>query len=995
MLWSIQVRRLYRNGIPRGVAAGGWNIVARALNRLALCLGLAALASSPAIHASFPEGAPPVVRLTPDIGAFPQTFDVSEGSAAVYVAGMDGVLSYDGQRWSLLRLPNEDNVQSLDYDGKSRIYLGGTNQIGYFDTEDPTVFHDLTPLVESRIGDKEFGSVLQTLATSDGVFFKCNEYLFRYDPGRGTVESWQNPGHSTQVAFGGMDMYRGAAVVQFRGVGLRQYRNDQWLPVSDKSEVLDPVVALSELPDGGLLLFSKDGPWQEWINDEVHPYAMPDGVPAQPLSCATATKLHDGVLAMACDDGVLRLVDTQAHRLHSIPISETALTGVSVANDGGVLVTDNESLYYVPWPPRWSIVGPEDGLRGDVHRLRRWGDRWVALSNNGIYVADGGKNAHAPAFRAAPYAEGDSWDLLGIDADTALATVNDKVSIVHGDGSLRAIDGPPLDAKLILRSERDASIVYVCGDGGMWILQGHGADWRVVEARLHQPDAVNTLLEEGDRQLWIGTDRAGVHRLTLSPDRLHVVEDRAFGAADGIHYGKLGEAELFRWKDGSVIATTRTGQYRWAGSRFEADPLDGLSALNDPKLTLDYVVAPNGDEWADNGRHLYHRSAGQPWHNETVPGMAQGGIEAYAFDEQGSLLLTGASKIVRYDARIASTPATWKPSIRLHAIEWGGPDAKDTHLPLHPDAPPQLLMGDFSLDFQVSLPEFRTDRPTLFSDQMSPVEKDFGLWSINPRTGWSQMSPGEYTYVARAIDADGNITQTEPYHFVILSPWYKRSWAFALWAILLLSATGAFAVGLTENRTRRLRALTVRLETMVAERTRALAEANTRLEQLALMDSLTEVANRRGLDVWLRESWQRCIDTGKPMAIIVIDIDHFKSINDRLGHVGGDELLKKVSQILTSCLRRSEDRIGRYGGDEFVVGLPGADIELGAEIAETMRSRIEASGLTTISVGVAARQPRLDEPVVALLNEADTALYKCKQGGRNRVFVEYHGIDGI
>ncbi len=945
-------------------------------------------------RAAFPEGAPPVVHFSPDIAAFPQTFDISEGEAAVYIASMDGVLSFDGQRWALLRLPNDDYVPSLEYDGKSRVYIGGVDLIGFLDISDPTVFHDLTPKLRKSIGNASFGDVIRILSTPDGIFFKCADYLFRYDPAQDSFQFWQNPGHPTEVGFGGLALFHGAVVTQFRGEGLRQYHQGQWLRLTHDGEASAPIVALMELPDGGLLLFNREGPWQEFINDQVRSYSMPEGVP-DPLSCATPATLHDGTLAMACDDGELRLVDTRNHRLHSIPISHTALTGIEVAHDGGVMVTDNESMYYVPWPPRWSIVDAQDGLRGDIHRLRPWGNRWVALSNNGVYIADGTSTGQKPAFRAAAFAQGDSWDLLGIDGNSALATVNDKLAVVDSQYQVHPIEGPTLDAKQLFRSTRDPSIVYAGGNNGMWILHGQGDSWHLVDQRLHKPDGVNSFVEDGDLRLWIGTDRDGIHCLTLSPDHLHVIDDRAYGINDGIRYGVIGEAELFRWKDGSIIATTRTGQYRWNGKRFEQDALDGLAELNDPTLTLDYVVAPDGEEWADNGRHLYHRSSGQPWRIETIPGMSRGGIESYAFDETGALLLTGASQIYRYDSRLKSPDEGWKPTVRLHAIEWTGPDAHAAALPLHPDKPPELEMGDFSLDFQVSLPEFRTERPALFSDELFPVEKSFNTWSPNPRTGWSQIAPGEYTYVARALDADGNVSETQPYHFIILAPWYKRPWAYFLWGLLVISAAGAFALALSDNRTRRLRAQTTQLETMVAERTRELAEANTRLEQLALMDGLTEVANRRGLDTWLQEVWQRCVEHARSMAIIVIDIDHFKSINDRLGHVGGDELLKKVSQILTECLRGAEYRIGRFGGDEFVAGLPGADVEQAAEIAECMRKRVEASGLATISVGVAARLPRVDEPVVGLLNEADTALYKCKQGGRNRVVVEYHGIDSI
>jgi diguanylate cyclase (GGDEF)-like protein len=205
--------------------------------------------------------------------------------------------------------------------------------------------------------------------------------------------------------------------------------------------------------------------------------------------------------------------------------------------------------------------------------------------------------------------------------------------------------------------------------------------------------------------------------------------------------------------------------------------------------------------------------------------------------------------------------------------------------------------------------------------------------------------------------------------------------------VLLIGVASSLSYAGFSARLRLLRSSKRELEQLVAERTRALEAANRRLEELAHIDDLTSIANRRGLESWLRQAWQRCGEHARPMALMIIDVDHFKNYNDRHGHLAGDELLKRIVRELSSCLRRSEDIVGRYGGDEFVAVLPGADANATHEVAEAMRQRLRANSLGTISVGIVARQPRSGEDVSQLLREADAALYESKRRGRDCISI--------
>lgn len=168
------------------------------------------------------------------------------------------------------------------------------------------------------------------------------------------------------------------------------------------------------------------------------------------------------------------------------------------------------------------------------------------------------------------------------------------------------------------------------------------------------------------------------------------------------------------------------------------------------------------------------------------------------------------------------------------------------------------------------------------------------------------------------------------------------------------------------------------------------------LEQLVSIDSLTGVCNRRSFDEILFQEWRRCGRTGSQLTIIMIDIDHFKNLNDQFGHVAGDQCLKQVASSLKNTMRRSSDSIARYGGEEFACVVPDVSHEEATELANNLRQKIESlkiqnpirdnpQNTVTISLGVATTSPNRSFTAADILKKADEALYQAKEKGRNRV----------
>jgi diguanylate cyclase (GGDEF)-like protein len=191
----------------------------------------------------------------------------------------------------------------------------------------------------------------------------------------------------------------------------------------------------------------------------------------------------------------------------------------------------------------------------------------------------------------------------------------------------------------------------------------------------------------------------------------------------------------------------------------------------------------------------------------------------------------------------------------------------------------------------------------------------------------------------------------------------------------------------------RLAANTGQLERMVDERTRALvganeqlAEANRQLRELSITDPLTGLANRRAFGDRLALEVERARRTGQPLAMVLADLDHFKRLNDTLGHLEGDAALVAAARALAEG-RRVGDLVARFGGEEFALLLPGTTHADAVALAERIRRGIELATLPagcTASFGVASL-PEHAGDARTLIAAADAALYEAKDAGRNCV----------
>jgi diguanylate cyclase (GGDEF)-like protein len=204
---------------------------------------------------------------------------------------------------------------------------------------------------------------------------------------------------------------------------------------------------------------------------------------------------------------------------------------------------------------------------------------------------------------------------------------------------------------------------------------------------------------------------------------------------------------------------------------------------------------------------------------------------------------------------------------------------------------------------------------------------------------------------------------------------------------------GHMDVGEIEALSRELVSANQELNNLMRElnaKNRELSSANAKIIELSRTDPLTGLANRRYFDERIQQALSLAHRQAQPLTVVMTDIDHFKSVNDRFGHDVGDRVLKGYARLMTE-MTRAEDLVARWGGEEFILLLPMTGVRQAREVTERIRIALPQKDLAgnghrvTASFGISQLLP--GESIAELIKRADTALYQAKHGGRNRTVV--------
>ncbi len=308
-------------------------------------------------------------------------------------------------------------------------------------------------------------------------------------------------------------------------------------------------------------------------------------------------------------------------------------------------------------------------------------------------------------------------------------------------------------------------------------------------------------------------------------------------------------------------------------------------------------------------------------------------------------------------------------------------------------APQELILGAehsvFSIDFAAL--HFTDPGKNTYTYQLEGFDRSWVAGDASHRSAtYTNLDPGKYVFRVKAANERGQWSQDAASLAITVLPPFWKTWWFRLLSGALVLTLGVAAYRIRVSALTRNKRV---LEKVINERTAELAESNAKLAALSLTDGLTALTNRRGFDAGLADEWARAHRNGTPVALAMLDVDHFKLYNDEYGHQAGDQCLRAIAGVIAEHARRPGDLAARYGGEEFALLTPSTDGAAATLIANTICERIAALGLVhagssyqkvTVSIGIGALVPDAANSPELLIRLADDALYRAKREGRSR-----------
>ncbi|MES2320237.1 MAG: diguanylate cyclase [Pseudomonadota bacterium] len=492
--------------------------------------------------------------------------------------------------------------------------------------------------------------------------------------------------------------------------------------------------------------------------------------------------------------------------------------------------------------------------------------------------------------------------------------------------------------------------------GGLDVLDTASGKFRHLRHDAKDPlsladDNVSSLYQDPQGRQWVGTAK-GVNQIITGADG--GITFRAFNGKDSV--GALKILAIRSDKAGQLWMSTSGGLLRM-------DPVTGMAARFTTADGISEGFSAGTAHAGDDGK-LYF-----------------GGVKG----------MTGVTPDLVRSASVAPQVAFTDIGVFNHSLK-NGKREPGIKLDGGVTAPSMLTLSVQESVFTIEFAALHYTDPSrnTYAYRLAGFDRDWVYTDATRRSAtYTNLDPGTYTFWVKAANNQGLWNdQATSLIIDILPPWYKTWWFRLLVVLLCLSLLTSAYRARVQQLTRRQ----IQLEAMVAARTHELEDSNAKLAALSSTDGLTGINNRRGFDAALESEWRRAARNGYPLALAMLDVDHFKAYNDHYGHQAGDQCLRTVADLIAAHGRRTSDLVARYGGEEFALLAPATDAQHAMAIARGICDELarlalphakSPHGVVTISIGVATAMPDEAYSWTTLIEKSDRALYQAKQDGRN------------
>ncbi len=912
--------------------------------------------------------------------AIPRHLSISrDAHGHIAIGSSDGVLLRRYGRFELVRMPNDTSGRVVLVGRDQKLYIGGFDQIGRIDesAEGDLSYVSLNKQFPLASNGEFIDEVWDGQANSEAVFFLTAKRILRLDySGRGTIIPLL--GESISMTKVDEKIY-----FRTRHKGLFQLVSDRIEPVLG-GEIFSEKPLSAAFKRGEDVLFSagKEG-FYRLDETGLKPFPSQLDEIMKQITPYAVTTLHDGTFVMSTLEGEMLQFGSELKLLRRFKVSNFPIVAAVPDDQSGLWAATEGDVIRVELPASWTALTSEDGLHGSIEDSAwRNNTLWVGTTL-GLYKGSFDARGRM-RFTDTNWTQDEIWDLENLPAGL-LFTRRNSIQIVRESSAEKLIDIRSPFA--IQASSTQPNIQWVLAENEISALDLRGEKIREV-IRVPAPKAIVSSMAELSKDQIIVGDFRGPPRLIQFDWAKNSVQSAVpiLRSKNKIFDPNLATSVFSL--DKRVYMAQADQLYRWETDGFDVYEADANLSQLKPFHDINFRNAKDGRVYAFNSRHLFVRRPNDPqWQRIQTSEPLARGVNEVITESDGSVTVLSWSALLRLDPSFKAPPRR-NHRIGFARIELRNLKGETKALPILQVGVLKVLPHD-SLYFRFGVQSIEEN--VEFRTKLAPNEVTYSPWRYSNESEFRQLAAGRYTLFVEAQAKSGIRIKPLQIEFVIEPRWYQIP-AFKIFAILLLLAA-VFALVLDLMRRRQLRFATqnIKLESMVEERTQDLAQANQRLARIADLDGLTGVSNRRRFDGYFQHQWDLCKNAREPLALLMIDVDHFKKFNDSRGHLSGDDELRAIARELQSAIQNERELVARYGGEEFALILPSVYLIEASRRAEALRTQIASRPSRypmTISIGVVSAVPSDSIQPRDLIQAADAALYKAKHRGRNRIEID-------
>jgi streptogramin lyase len=722
-----------------------------------------------------------------DYHASIEAWDIGQDKRGMlYFANNDGLLTFDGSYWKTYPLPNKVTIKSLAIDGEGRVFVGGTDEIGYFAPGERgiLVYHSLKE--QLPVVARQFADVWDIVIAGNAVFFRTNEAIVVWEGGR--MKTFDAPRAWQTIAAVGSELYAADKVN-----GLYVFRRGNW-----ERLCADGLCGGAPLHITSVLEYKKD---TLLVTTQKNGLFLLSGGALTPLRTAIDGLLKDNLLnggkrlgedryALATVTGGVLIIDGRGNVIERFSTGEglpdNNVQAMLTDREGNLWLGLQNGIALVHYATSIRLIKPvrDNQLVGNTVRV--FDQRLYVGTSNGLYslaldpaVSD--MSRLKGRFTEVENTKGQVWGLQE-RGDELLVGHQDGASVVRGDVATAIPSGMGVWGFLPVGSGMIAGtytgLVRMSDSGGKWEERGKMNNLY---------ESLPVLAYDGRQTIWASHPYRGIFRNPLSGAFKH------YGVEEGLP--SLRNNYIVAFKD-KILAATERGVYEYdpAGDRFKA------SAMFRPifgDTSVEYLRADrDGNIWFVSDQRVgiidYRKPMGPaPYSVVYFPALkgqtVKGFTTIYPYDKENVFI--GSNNGIFHLNYSRYLESAGKPRVLLGAVQaiaerdsllfggYGGDSLKSVRLPNRWN----------SFHFEYASPMFTQPNAIEYSYQLEGYDREWSDWSSKPEKDYTNLSTGEYRFRVRARDNLGNVSEAALFPFAVSPAWYQTAWAYAGYLLLVLA----------------------------------------------------------------------------------------------------------------------------------------------------------------------------------------------------------------